>query len=102
MPPILIGTYYGKQETRTSKEEIQKEMQLLNEEINEKKKDGEILLTMDGNGKIGLMGEEISRNGKLLIDTFQQTNPKVINGTEKCDGNITRVNTNNSNKKSTF
>ena len=33
--PIFIGSYYGKQESRTSKEDIEKEMYLLQEEINE-------------------------------------------------------------------
>ena len=60
MPPLFVGTYYGKQETRTNKNEIEREMTLLNEEIEEIQKEGEILLTMDGNAKIGLLGEEIS------------------------------------------
>ena len=66
-PPLFVGTYYGKQETRTSKNEIEREMTLLNEEIEEIQKEGEILLTMDGNAKIGLLGEEISRNGKEIL-----------------------------------
>ena len=35
--PLFIGSYYGKQETRTSKNEIEREYQLLSEEIEEKK-----------------------------------------------------------------
>ena len=34
--PLFIGSYYGKQETRTSKNEIERELQLLSEEIEEK------------------------------------------------------------------
>ena len=56
-----------------SKQEIQKEMQLLNEEINERKKDGEVILTMDGNAKIGLLGEDISRNGKELLSVVNRS-----------------------------
>ena len=100
MPPVIIGTYYGKQESRTSKEEIQKEMQLLNEEINERKKDGEIILAMDGNAKIGLIGEDISRNGKELLSLVNRTGLFIVNGTEKCDGIITRQNPNNLAEKS--
>ena len=92
MPPLIIGTYYGKQECRTSKDEIEREMMLLNEEITEKKKDGPIVLTMDGNGKIGLMNEEISRNGKELLKVFDETNLTVLNRSDICTGKITRQN----------
>ena len=50
--PLIIGTYYGKQESRTNNLEIEKEMGLLEEEIKKIKKDGEILLAMDANAKI--------------------------------------------------
>ena len=61
MPPLFVGTYYGKQETRTDKNEIEQEMHLLTEEIEERKNEGEILLLMDGNAKIGLLNEEVNR-----------------------------------------
>ena len=93
--PLFIGSYYGKQETRTSKNEIEREFQLLSEEIDEKSKDGEIFLAMDANAKIGILGEEISRNGKLLLDVVRKQNLIVMNCTNKCVGNITRQNTNN-------
>ena len=64
--PTFIGCYYGKQESRCSKEQIINEIDRLNEEIQEYKNEGEILIFMDGNGKIGLLGEEKSRNGKLI------------------------------------
>ena len=99
-PPLFIGTYYGKQETRTNKEEIEKEMELLLEEIEEQKKEGEILLTMDANAKIGLLNETISRNGRLLLKVIKETNLIIMNESEKCNGKITRQNTKNENEYS--
>ena len=62
----MVGTYYGRRETRTNKDKIEQEMQLLTEEIEDMKSEGEILIVMDGNAKLGLLGEEPSRNGRLL------------------------------------
>ena len=90
--PIYFGIYYGKQESRTNKEEIEYEMDLLNEEIMEIKNEGEVILMMDGNGKVGLLGEEPSRNGKLLKSVFEATNLCLLNGTDKCVGKVTRQN----------
>ena len=92
-PPLFIGTYYGKQETRTSKDEIEKEMTLLQEEITEMKRDGEIYLAMDANAKIGLLNEPISRNGKLRLNVLKSTDLIIMNKSEKCIGSITRQNT---------
>ena len=97
-PPLFIGTYYGKQETRTNKEEIEKEIELLMEEIEEQKNEGDILLTMDGNAKIGLLNENISRNGKLLLRLIEETELVLMNRSEKCSGKITRRNTKNHNE----
>ena len=55
--PLFIGVYYGKQETTVSNEKIKEEMDLLSEEILEIRKEGEVILCMDANAKIGLMGE---------------------------------------------
>ena len=93
--PLFIGVYYGQQESRTSKNEIEMEMCLLKEEINEMQNEGEILIIMDANAKIGLLGEEKTRNGRLILDVFQQTGLIILNNTEKCDGKITRKNTRN-------
>ena len=93
--PLIIGVYYGKQESRTTRDEIEREMMLLTEEIEEMQRDGEILLAMDGNAQIGLLGEPISRNGKCLLQVFEKMNLHVLNNTEKCKGKITRVNTKN-------
>ena len=96
--PLIIGTYYGKQETRTSKAEIEQEIQLLTEEIAEMKREGEIIIAMDGNAKIGILGEPISRNGILLIEAFDKMSLTVLNESRKCTGRITRQNTKNSNE----
>ena len=93
--PIFVGSYYGKQETRTSKEDIEREMYLLQDEINEMKKEGEIFLAMDGNGKLGILGETPSRNGKLLQQVFSNTGLTLMNTSSKCEGKITRKNTSN-------
>ena len=88
--PLFIGVYYGKQESRTNKSEMEDEMDDLTEELKTIGCDGEILLAMDGNGKIGLLGEEKSRNGKMLIEVFENCEMNMINGSEKCLGKITR------------
>ena len=94
-PPIFIGSYYGKQESRTSKDEIEREMILLQEEITEMKNEGEIFLAMDGNAKLGILGEPTSRNGKLLDQVINNMNLTLMNTNAKCKGKITRQNTNN-------
>ena len=90
--PIFMGVYYGKQEGEGKKEDIESEMSELTEEILELEREGEIILFMDANAKIGLMGEGVSRNGKLLKEVMEETTTYVINGTEKCKGTITRQN----------
>ena len=100
MRPIYMGAYYGKQESRTNREEIEHEMDLLMEEIEQIKQDGEILLLMDGNGKLGLLGENPSRNGKMLLEVFQNTDLCLLNNSEKCSGIVTWQNTKNQNEKS--
>ena len=47
------------------KDEIKNKMDLLSEEIEEKRNEGEVLICMDGNGKIGILNEKKNRNGKL-------------------------------------
>ena len=99
-PPLFIGTYYGKQETRTSLKEIEREMQLLKEELIEMQNEGELLLIMDANAKIGLLNEPISRNGRYLLQVIEETNLQIMNKSDKCVGKITRMNTKNSNEYS--
>ena len=98
--PLIIGVYYGKQESRTSRDEIDREMTFLEEELIDMKNDGEILLLMDGNARIGILGEPISRNGKCLLNVFEKLNLHVINNSETCTGKITRVNTKNNTETS--
>ena len=93
--PIFIGCYYGKQEVRCNKEEIDDEMFLLEEEITEFSNEGEVFIAMDGNGKLGILGEEKSRNGKLLEKVFQNNDLILLNNSEKCVGKVTRQNTKN-------
>ena len=100
LPPLIIGTYYGKQENKTTKAEIEREMMLLNEEIAEMKADGEILLAMDGNAKIGILGEPISRNGSLLLRVVEDNDLTIMNKSVKCKGKVTRENTKNAEEKS--
>ena len=93
--PLMIGVYYGLQESRTNKNEIELEMSTLKEEIMEMSNEGEILIVMDGNAKIGLLGEETSRNGNLLLRIFKETGLLVLNKSDICEGRITRKNTKN-------
>ena len=98
--PIFMAVYYGRQETRNNREEMLKEMDNLAEEIREKMEEGEVIVFMDGNGKIGLLGEEISRNGKLLIDVFEECDLQIMNQSDKCNGKVTRQNRRNEDQKS--
>ncbi len=98
--PIFIGCYYRKQETRCNKEEITVEMRMLSEEIEEMKQDGNIIIFMDGNGKMGLLGEEKSRNGLMLENVFDTHNLALMNKKEICVGKVTRQNTKNKDEKS--
>ena len=75
-------------------------MNHLAEEIEEYQKEGEVIIFMDGNGKIGLLGEEKSRNGKLLEQVFDDNNLSVLNRNPKCKGQITRACTTNKNEMS--
>lgn len=90
--PIYIGVYYGKQETTCNKNIIQTEMENLSDEILELKQEGEVIICMDANAKVGLMGEEHSRNGRLMEDLFNECEMTIINRTKVCKGVITRQN----------
>ena len=57
--PVYIGVYYGKQETTCSRNDIQSKMENMSEEILELKQEGEVIICMDANAKVGLMGEEL-------------------------------------------
>ena len=98
--PIFVGVYYGKQESRNNRNEMLDEMDKLSEEIQDKKNQGEIVLFMDGNAKIGLLNEAVSRNGVLLKGVFDECGLEVMNESDKCIGSVTRVNRKNSEEKS--
>ena len=89
--PLYIGVYYGKQES-VSLEKIKEEFDELADELAEINNLREVILCMDANAKIGLMGEDISRNGDLMIKALDASEMIVINGTEQCSGKITRQN----------
>ena len=57
--------------------------------------EGKIFLAMDGNGKLGILGETPSRNGKCLLQVFKNTVLTLLNTSSKCEGKITRKNTSN-------
>ena len=99
-PPLFIGCYYGKQESRCSKDEITVEMTHLAEEIQENSAEGEILIFMDGNGKIGILGEEKTRNGKLIEEVIESHGMNFLNKNQKCIGKVTRENTSNAQERS--
>ena len=98
--PLFIGVYYGKQETTCNKQAIKLEMDTLSEEIQEMISNGEVILCMDANAKFGLMGEEISRNGKLMKSVFDECQVEIINSSDKCEGQITRQNRKKPDEKS--
>lgn len=64
------------------------------------KREGEIFLAMDGNAKLGILGEQPSRNGKLLSQVIKDMDLTLMNTNIKCKGKITRQNTNNTNEYS--
>ena len=47
---------------------------------------------MDANAKIGLMREEVSRNGRLMIALLEECEMEVMNERDICQGTITRQN----------
>ena len=58
------------------------------EEVLEIKVKGELILCMDGIAKIGLIGEEISRNRKLLSEMIEECGLVLMNNKEICKGTI--------------
>ena len=62
------------------------------EEILDKKREGEVILFMDANAKIGILNENISRNGRYLLNVVEECDLEIINMSEVCEGSVTRVN----------
>ena len=90
--PLYIGVYYGKQETGVTKEEIETEFGELTQEILEIKQYGDVIICMDANAKIGILGEPISRNGQCLLNMTEEASLTIMNLSEICSGKVTRVN----------
>ena len=78
-----MGVYYGKQESEGKKEDRENEMGLLTEEVMEMQQEGEVILFMDANAKTGLMGEQVSGNGRLLLQMVEETALQIVNGSKK-------------------
>ena len=87
--PLYVGVYYGLQES-VNIGKMQEELDLLASEIMEIQNEGEMILCMDGNAKIGLMGEEPSRNGKMMKEVFNKCGIVIMNESEICEGVVTR------------
>ena len=68
--PLFIGCYYGKQECRINKTDIDEEMNLLSEEIEEYQKEGDLVICMDGNGKVGILGGRNDSKWKIIEGGF--------------------------------
>ena len=97
--PLFIGVYYGLQES-VSPSKIQEEMDNLSDEICQIQNEGDMILCMDANAKIGLLGEDPSRNGKLIKKVFEECGVMVMNESEKCEGVITRQHPSKTQEKS--
>ena len=98
--PLYIGVYYGKQESRVRKEDSENEFGELTEEIMELKQNGDVIIVMDANAKVGILGEKVSRNGKFLLNMIEEVPLVNMNLSEKCTGSVTRVNRKNLSEKS--
>ena len=46
--------------------------------------EGEVLICMDANAKIGIMGEEVTRDGRPITGVFQECELEVLNNSGKC------------------
>ena len=55
---------------------------------------------MDGNAKMGLLGENVSRNGKLLLQVAKDSCLTIMNKSEKCHGKVTRQDSKHPEKRS--
>ena len=98
--PLYVGVYYGKQESRVRKEEAEREFGELTEEVLELKQCGDVIIVMDANAKVGILGESVSRNGKYLLNMINEVPLENMNLSEKCEGCITRVNRKNPSERS--
>ena len=86
---------YGVQETASAEDRCEF-FALLDQEVQFCVNNGILLcLELDANAKVGELiennpQEEISPNGRLLIEIIERNNLILVNGTSKCEGKITR------------
>lgn len=90
--PMTIGLYYGKQESRTSRDEAEQEIEKIKQDIQELTEKGHyILIVGDFNAKLI---DNISRDGRIIDEKIiKECNMKMMNESHKCQGKYTRVNT---------
>ena len=95
---MYLRLYYGKQESRTSNETIEDELNQIGRDImNIKQNDGELLLMGDFNIKLI---DERSRDSDTLRQLLDYLNMVIINETAKCEGQWTRMNTKRQSERS--
>ena len=99
---VFIGTYYGKQES-ANRDEVEKEYDQLNTQINMLAPKGEIILTGDFNAKLEIKSDKysqkISSNGKYLQNLIKTNKLQPVT-TRKENVKWTRQNRNNPEEKS--
>ena len=71
---------------------MKEETDTLTEDILEMRNRGEVIICMDANAKVGLMGESISRNGQMMMEVFKECKLEIMNGKDICKGVVTRQN----------
>ena len=96
---LYIGVYYGKQETRTLKEELINEVIDIASQIKKiQEKSDNILLVGDFNAKLF---DGRSRNGRIMDkELIKPLNLTILNRNEECIGKWTRKNTSNDTERS--
>ena len=96
---MYIRVYYAKQESRTSKLEAEETIKEIGAQIREiDHTTNKVILIGDFNAKIL---DNQSRNGKIINEQLiEALDMRLLNGTEKCQGKWTRVNTANRAEKS--
>ena len=93
---IISG--YGSQETLEEAKRVQFFLKLEHKIVKSTMIGKSVIIKMDANAKLGLKHipedpHEISANGKLLEGIILRQNLFVVNGSRKCQGNITRKRT---------
>ena len=92
---LRIGAVYAPQESRTSKEDLEKMYDGIGEQLlKAKEKQQSIVLVGDLNCKIGeeIKGNrpDVTKGGRLLLKLVKNNNLYILNQLEKCQGLWTR------------